>query len=196
MTLWTKKHTTFCVQNRLTPTARELWQWLLDEMPEGSNEIVDLREYNNWVEDTRGKPHDIKTVKSATEQLLKVGVLIHAKSYTRHVWKWTLRSITLLMPPTSRPIPKKSKPLPEIPDSEPERDSSSQTGNNSSSPNPLLAEGKDAEEILAECEAAGIPFAKKERLRVLEYPLHQVKLALAYFQYRFPDELSRLDIST
>jgi hypothetical protein len=41
---WTKKHTKFSVQNRLTPTARELWQWLLDEMSEGSNEIIDLRD--------------------------------------------------------------------------------------------------------------------------------------------------------
>lgn len=194
MTLWTKKHTTFCVKNRLTPTARELWQWLLDEMPEGSNEIVDLRDYNNWVEETRGKAHDIKTVRSATQQLLKAGVLIHAKSYTRHVWKWTLRSINLLMPPTSRPIPKKSNNSIENPETEAESECLPTTGNNSSSPNLLLAEGAEAEEILAECEAAGIPFAKKERLRVLEYPLHQVKLALAYFQYRFPDELSRLEI--
>lgn len=194
MTLWTKKHTTFSVQNRLTPTARELWQWLLDEIPEGIHDTVDLREYNQWVEDTRGKPHDPKTVRSAMEQLLKVGVLIHARPYTRHVWKWTLRSIDLLMPPTPRPIPKKSTPAPEIPKTEASSECSSTTSNNSSSPNLVLAEGKEAEEILAECEAAGIPFVKKERLRVLEYPLHQVKLALAYFQYRFPDELSRLEI--
>ncbi|MEQ8752276.1 MAG: hypothetical protein RID09_02005 [Coleofasciculus sp. G1-WW12-02] len=44
MNNWTRKHNKFSVQNRLTPTARELWQWLLDEMPEGSNEIIDLRD--------------------------------------------------------------------------------------------------------------------------------------------------------
>ena len=93
MTLWTKKHTTYSVQNRLTPTARELWQWLLDEMPEGSHEIIDLRDFNKWVNKTRGFPHDPKTVKSAAQQLRDTGVLTNAKSYTAYVWKWTLQPI-------------------------------------------------------------------------------------------------------
>jgi len=116
MSIWTKKHTTFSVKHRLTPTARELWQWLLDEMREGTTEIIDLRDFNNWVEDTRGKPHDPKTVKSATQQLLEAGVLIHPKPYTAYVWRWTLRSIHLLLPPTSRPTAKKSTPPPQIPE--------------------------------------------------------------------------------
>lgn len=53
---------------------------------------------------------------------------------------------------------------------------------------------KNADEILAECEAAGIPFVKSERPKVLEFPLHQVKLAIAYFLFRFPDEPSRQEI--
>jgi hypothetical protein len=71
--LWTKKHTTYSVLHRLTPTARELWQWLLDEMPEGSHEIIDLRDFNKWVNRTRGFPHDPKTVKSAASQLREKG---------------------------------------------------------------------------------------------------------------------------
>lgn len=194
MTIWTKKHATFCVQNRLTPTARELWQWLLDEMPEGSSEIIDLRDFNKWVEDTRGKPHDNKSVKSAAQQLIKVGVLIRTQSYTAYVWRWTLRSINLLLPPTSRPTPKKSASKPKFPDSDPQTDESSETGNNSSSTNNLEENSQNADEILAECEAAGIPFVKAERPKVLNFPLHQVKIALAYFQYRYPDEESRQEI--
>jgi hypothetical protein len=106
MTIWTKKHTTFSVQNRLTPTARELWQWLLDEIPEGSSEIIDLRDFNKWVKKTRGFPHDPKTVKSAAKQLRDAGVLIHPKSYTAYVWRWTLKSINLLLLPISRPTKK------------------------------------------------------------------------------------------
>jgi hypothetical protein len=79
---WTRKHSKFSVQNRLTPTARELWQWLLDEMYEGGFEIIDLRDFNKWVERTRGVPHDPKTVKSAAQKLLDTGVLTHAKSFT------------------------------------------------------------------------------------------------------------------
>jgi len=116
MTIWTKKHTTFSVQNRLTPTARELWQWLLDELPEGSNEIIDLRDFNKWVKKTRGTPHDPKTVKSAAKQLVDAGVVIHTKSYTAYVWRWTLKSINLLLPPISRPTKKKSALPPQIPD--------------------------------------------------------------------------------
>lgn len=194
MTIWTKRHATYCVQNRLTPTAVVLWQWLLHEMPESSTEIIDLHDFNKWVEDTRGKPHDPKSVKSATKQLIKVGVLIRTQSYTAYVWKWTLKSINLLLPPTSRPTPKKSTSKPNIPDSEPQTDESSETGNNSSSSINLEEKSKDGDEILAECEAAGIPFVKAERPKVLNFPLHQVKIALAYFQYRFPDQESRREI--
>src|SRR4028118_2187740 len=161
MTIWTKKHTTFSVQNRLTPTARELWQWLLDEMPEGSNEIIDLRDFNKWVKKTRGTPHDSKTVKSAAQQLREKGVLTNAKSYTAYVWRWTLKSINLLLPPISRPTKKKSALPPQIPDLDPLNDESLETGINSSRNLDLPAGNTD--EILAECEAAGIPFVKAER---------------------------------
>jgi hypothetical protein len=194
MTIWTKRHATYCVQNRLTPTAVVLWQWLLHEMPESSTEIIDLHDFNKWVEDTRGKPHDPKSVKSATKQLIKVGVLTRAQSYTSHVWKWTLKSINLLLPPTPPPTPKKSTAKPKIPDPQPQTDQSSETGNNSSSSINLEEKSKDADEILAECEAAGIPFVKAERPKVLNFPLHQVKIALAYFQYRYPDQESQLEI--
>lgn len=194
MTIWTKRHATYCVQNRLTPTAVVLWQWLLHEMPEGSTEIIDLHDFNKWVEDTRGKPHDPKSVKSATKQLIKVGILTRARSYTSHVWKWTLKSINLLLPPTSPPTPKKSTAKPKIPDPKPQTEQTSETGNNSSSSINLEGNFKDTDEILEECETAGIPFVKAERPKVLNFPLHQVKIALAYFKYRFPDQESQIGI--
>lgn len=194
MTIWTKSHATYCVQNRLTPTAVVLWQWLQHEMPEGSTEIIDLHDFNNWVKDTRGKPHDPKSVKSATKQLIKVGVLTRAKNYTSYVWKWTLKSINLLLPPTPPPMPKKSTAKPKIPDPQPQTDKTSETGTSSSSSLSLEGNSKDADEILAECEAAGIPFIKAERPKVLKFPLHQVKIALEYFKYRFPDRESKLEI--
>lgn len=193
MTNWTRKHNKFCVQNRLTPTARELWQWLLDEIPEGSNEIIDLRDFNNWVKRSRGFPHDPKTVKSAAQQLRDKGVLTNPKSYTAYIWKWTLQPIKVLMPPASPPPEKKSVSQLEIPGLDPSNEEKSETGTSSSSSN-LDPPAKDADEILAECEAAGIPFVKAERPKVLDFPLHQVKMALAYFQFRFPDEQSRLEL--
>jgi len=221
---WTRKHSKFSVQNRLTPTARELWQWLLDEMPEGGFEIIDLRDFNKWVERTRGVPHDPKTVKSAAQKLLDTGVLTHAKSFTAYVWKWRLQPIDVLIPPKFRKPKKKSDCDPQIPDSDPSNAETSETGlnsssssiNNGESPTSQVANGEanaqsptsqvangetnaqsptsKVNEILAECEAAGIPFVKSERPKVLEFPLHQVKLAIAYFLFRFPDEESRREI--
>lgn len=207
---WTRKHSKFSVQNRLTPTARELWQWLLDEMYEGGYEIIDLRDFNKWVERTRGVPHDPKTVKSATQKLLDTGVLTHAKSFTAYVWKWRLELIDVLIPPKFRKPKKKSDCDPKIPDLDPSNAETSETGinssssiNNGESPTPEVSDqetnakcatSKVANEILAECEAAGIPFVKSERPKVLEFPLHQVKLAIAYFLFRFPDEESRREI--
>jgi len=236
---WTRKHSKFSVQNRLTPTARELWQWLLDEMPEGGYEIIDLRDFNKWVERTRGVPHDPKTVKSATQKLLDTGVLTRAKSFTAYVWKWRLELIDVLIPPRFRKPKKKSDSAPTIPDLDPSNAETSETGLNSSSsissnaqsptsqvgneetnaqsptsqvgneeanaqsPTSQVTNGetnaqsptsKVTDEILAECEAAGIPFVKSERPKVLEFPLHQVKLAIAYFLFRFPDEESRREI--
>ena len=208
---WTRKHSKFSVQNRLTPTARELWQWLLDEMYEGGYEIIDLRDFNKWVERTRGVPHDPKTVKSAAQKLLDTGVLTHAKSFTAYVWKWRLELIDVLIPPRFRKPKKKSDSAPQIPDLDPSNAETSETGvnsssssiNNAQSPTSQVTNGetnaqgatsKVADEILAECEAAGIPFVKSERPKVLEFPLHQVKLAIAYFLFRFPDEESRREI--
>lgn len=119
MNHWTRKHTKFCVQNRLTPTARELWQWLLNEMSEGSNEIIDLRDFNKWVNHTRGFPHDRKTVKSAAKQLRDKGVLINAKSYSPYLWKWRLQPIRVLMPLPFRQPQKESTFQSEIPNKEP-----------------------------------------------------------------------------
>jgi hypothetical protein len=194
--LWTKKHTTYSVKNRLTPTARELWQWLLDEMPEGSHEIIDLRDFNKWVNRTRGFPHDPKTIKSAASQLRDKGVLAIAKSYTAYVWKWTLQPIKVLMPPVSLPEKKKSASQPLIPGLAASNEETSVTSTNSSSSHLDRVLPKDANEILAECEAVGIPFVKSERPKVLEFPLHQVKLALAYFLFRYPDSESREELRT
>jgi hypothetical protein len=194
--LWTKKHTTYSVQNRLTPTARELWQWLLDEMPEGSHEIIDLRDFNKWVNRTRGFPHDPKTVKSAASQLRDKGVLAQAKSYTAYVWKWTLQPIKVLMPPVSLPEKKKSVSQPLIPGLAASNEETSETCTNSSSSLLDRRFPSDTNEILAECEAVGIPFVKSERPKVLEFPLHQVKLAIAYFLFRYPDSESREEIRT
>lgn len=183
MTIWTKKHTTFSVQNRLTPTARELWQWLLDEIPEGSSEIIDLRDFNKWVDKTRGFPHDPKTVKSAAKQLREAGVLLHPKSYTAYVWRWTLRSINLLLPPISRPTKKNSACTPQIPDLDP---SNPESPVDEAITTTTVLEASETDEFtqkLDACKKAGIYYEPKDAKFLCNFSLQEVLKAILYFLF-------------
>jgi hypothetical protein len=184
--LWTKKHTTYSVQNRLTPTARELWQWLLDEMPEGSHEIIDLRDFNKWVKRTRGFPHDPKTVKSAAQQLLDKGILTNAKSYTTYLWKWTLQPIRVLMPPRFRPPQKKSTSQLEIPNLDPSNQQSVKDEViTTTTPLDLNNDGLEGEfaQKLEACRKAGIYYLAKDATFLRQFSLHQVLKAITYFLF-------------
>jgi|GEM_PF-3164381 hypothetical protein len=183
MTIWTKKHTTFSVQNRLTPTARELWQWLLDEMPEGSSEIIDLRDFNKWVEKTRGTPHDPKTVKSAAKKLIDTGVLIQAKSFTAYVWRWTLRPINLLVYPISRPTKKKSVCEPQIPGLDLSNQESVVDEDITTTTVLEDSEAREFEQKLEACKKAGIYYEPKDAKFLRDFSLHEVLKAILYFLF-------------
>ena len=181
--LWTKKHTTYSVQNRLTPTARELWQWLLDEIPEGSSEIIDLRDFNKWVKKTRGFPHDPKTVKSAAKQLRDPGVLIHPKIYTAYVWRWTLKSINLLLFPISRPTKKKSALAPQIPDLDPSNPESPVDEAITTTTVFEDSETDDFTQKLDACKKAGIYYEPKDAKFLRSFSLQEVLKAILYFLF-------------
>jgi hypothetical protein len=187
---WTRKHNKYSVQNRLTPTARELWQWLLDEMPEGSHEIIDLRDFNKWVKRTRGFPHDPKTVKSAAQQLRDKGVLTNAKSYTAYVWKWTLQPIRVLIPPPFLSTPKNSVSQPLIPGLDPSIGMS--VGNQDITTTTLLedsesglegSESREFEQKLEACRTAGIYYHAKDAKFLRNFSLHEVLKAILYFLF-------------
>ena len=185
MTNWTRKHNKFSVQNRLTPTARELWQWLLDEMPEGSREIIDLRDFNKWVKRTRGFPHDRKTVKSAASQLLDKGVLTNAKSYTPYVWKWTLETIRVLIPPPFRPPQKRSMFQPQIPNLDPSNAESvkNQVITTTTVLDLADSQGEEFEQKLEACQKAGIYYEPKDANFLRNFSLHEVLKAILYFLF-------------
>ena len=183
MNNWTRKHNKFSVQNRLTPTARELWQWLLDEMSEGSNEIIDLRDFNKWVKRTRGFPHDRKTVKSAAQQLIEKGVLTNAKSYTPYVWKWRLEPIRVLIPPPFRAPQKKSTIELEIPNLDPSNPLSEK--DKLITTTTVLEESQDPEleQKLEVCRTAGIYYLPKDAKFLRNFSLHEVLKAINYFLF-------------
>jgi hypothetical protein len=180
---WTRKHTKFSVQNRLTPTARELWQWLLDEMSEGSSEIIDLRDFNKWVKRTRGFPHDPKTVKSAAKQLRDKGVLTNAKSYTAYVWKWTLQPIRVLMPPPFRPPKKNSVYQPQIPGLDPSNAQSVKDEDLTTTTDLEDSQAREFEEKLEACQKAGIYYHPKDAKFLRNFSLHEVLKAIIYFLF-------------
>jgi len=188
LTNWTRKHNKYSVQNRLTPTARELWQWLLDEMPEGSHEIIDLRDFNKWVKRTRGFPHDPKTVKSAAQQLRDKGVLTNAKSYTAYVWKWTLQPIYVLIPPPFRSPQKKSVSQLQIPNSDPSniesvgnQDITTTTFLGSSESSLEDSPSEEFEQKLEACRTAGIYYQPKDATFLCNFSLQNVLKAILYF---------------
>jgi hypothetical protein len=182
---WTRKHNKFSVQNRLTPTARELWQWLLDEIPEGSNEIIDLRDFNKWVKRTRGFPHDPKTVKSAAAQLREKGVLTNAKSYTAYVWKWTLEPIRVLVPPPFRRPQKRPWFQPPIPNLDPSNPESVKTEPITTTTFlDLDLEDVQEEEFaqkLEACQKAGIYYLPKDAQFLRNFSFQEVLEAINYF---------------
>lgn len=183
MNNWTRKHNKFSVQNRLTPTARELWQWLLDEMPEGSKEIIDLRDFNKWVKRTRGFPHDRKTVKSAAQQLLDKGVLTQAKSYTAYVWKWRLEPIRVLMPPPFRQPQKKSNFQLEIPNLDASNPQSLKDEYLTTTTDLEDAESGEFEQKLQACQKAGIYYYPKDAQFLHGFSLQEVLKAIIYFLF-------------
>jgi hypothetical protein len=184
---WTRKHIKFSVQNRLTPTARELWQWLLDEMSEGSNEIIDLRDFNKWVERTRGFPHDRKTVKSAAQQLRDKGVLTDAKRYTPYVWKWMLQPIRVLVPPPFRRPQKRTMFQPQIPNLEPSNALSVKDEAITTTTFLDLDLGdvqeEEFEQKLEACQKAGIYYLPKDANFLRNFSLHEVLKAINYFLF-------------
>ena len=188
---WTRKHIKFSVQNRLTPTARELWQWLLDEIPEGSSEIIDLRDFNKWVKRTRGFPHDPKTVKNAAQQLIEKGVLTNAKSYTAYVWKWRLQPIRVLVPPPFRRPQKRTISQLEIPDLDPSN--AVAVENQAITTTTFLdldlqdaqenAQEQEFEQKLEACQKAGIYYLPKDAKFLRNFSLQEVLSSINYFLF-------------
>jgi hypothetical protein len=47
---WTQKHDQFCLENKLTPTAKLLWQWLVHNYK--TEEVIEPElelEFNAWI---------------------------------------------------------------------------------------------------------------------------------------------------
>ncbi len=188
-TAWTDKHNEFCVKHRLPASARELWQWILETQAGTSAEVeFNLKSFNAWVEKQRGKPHDVKTVKSAAQRLVDCGAF---KDLKCDGFKWNWKRWIIM-------------PIEEIVKRIKRRKNSVDTGENpnSDAPNPQSADeevittttfsqgGRDDEDLkqkLDLCHEAGIEYQSKEAGFLRTFSLEQIKKAIAYFLFKRND---------
>lgn len=179
MTHWTPEHTAFALQHHLTPAAKLLWQWLVDNQGKSPELEPDLKDFNNWVEKYRGKGYCRDTLKAAIAKLEEAGIVRLVKKFTWNIWRLILRSTGILVNP---PKPqKKLLPRKEI------------CGSAPSNPETLIGEDIAAAAsnsldqpqtaILSECVAAGIEFNPAERgtQEVLKHPIEDVRAAIHHF---------------
>ncbi|MBD2388812.1 hypothetical protein [Cylindrospermum sp. FACHB-282] len=178
-TLWTEQHDEFCLENKITPSAKLLWQYLIREGGEGQEAEPDLKEFNEWVEKHRGKGFSRPTLKKALQQLTDSRVVQTIKQFTWRLVRIVTRPLDWLSP--KKKLPKRDKtfkyPTPN--------DLSLEQGDSSSS-NTLITDQEiaECEAVLSECENAGIVFDPLKSPEILEYGLEDVKRGIALFKAR------------
>lgn len=184
-TFWTPAHDAYCLATKLEGCSKLIWQWLINHPEE--QEEPDLGKFNSWVEKYRGRAYHRDTIKLAWNKLINSKIVRPLKHFTWKVWRITLRPVTLLVNPVSATLQRKSS-----------REDNSIRGLGTETPinacrniNSSSKINPDAKEILAECEVAGISFEEKQQPRVLEFPLEKVRIAIAYFLFRHPDEKAK-----
>jgi hypothetical protein len=180
---WTTAHDAYCLSNKLEGCAKLIWQWL--NAHSDQQHEPDLADFNKWVRKHRGKPFHRDTIKLAWQKLIDSRIINPLKRFTWKVWRIGLKSISSLI--DSKPRPRKSSRLhKQIRDLGAETaESSSRVINSSSLINP------DTRQILRECEQAGFNFVLEENPRVLAYSLELVQIAIAYFEFRHPNQQAR-----
>jgi len=168
---WTSKHLGFCIEKGFTPTAIKFYEWLLTQMDEGTEEIIDVGDFNKYVTKRRGKPHDNRIVRRAVEQLIDSGVLINTKKFTNFLWKWTVKRIDFLL----NPKPKISQTRSLLPKKDPSNPSQSDPCGQAATADlesALLGVpdevASNLEQCLTLCEEAGINYEPEDVSTLVE----------------------------
>jgi hypothetical protein len=187
---WTKKHDEFCLEKGIKPSAKSLWQWLLEKGGEGERE-PDLADFNKWIEKHRGKPFHRDTIKQAFNQLVETGAITTLKKFTWKVWRIVVRSIDAVI--GAKPKQRKNSHNrdrnrtlpPSNPDSAVAQDIAAAALDSMQLISQLPEEEVQIlEQNLETCEAAGITFSAKESAEILSCEPEDLKQAIALFQKR------------
>jgi len=179
---WTEKHLQYCIAQRLTPSARDLYEYLVLEDFEGKPQVLDLREFNKYVEKRRGQPYDRRTIKAARIFLEEKGLLTNCKKFTAFVYHVTLRAVSFFFKPKKhsdrggRSRSLKATLQPSSGSNADERDITTTT-----IPNLTEEELGQLEESIEACKEAGICYHPQTAIQVLAgYSIEEVKAAIAY----------------
>lgn len=167
---WTEKHRNTALERQLTPSARELYEYLVLEGYEGKPQVLDLREFNKFIAKRRGQPYDRRTIKKARDFLEEKGLLTACKQFTAFVHHVTLRAVSALFKPKKGgDIGCKSRSLDATLD--PSNASNAAVGVHTTTTNSSfteadllqaapLTEASYLEQNLTMCEEAGIEFSE------------------------------------
>jgi hypothetical protein len=182
---WTQKHDQFCLENKLTPTAKLLWQWLVHNYK--TEEVIEPElelEFNAWIKKHFGKGRSPNTIKDAFNRLIECEAIQKIKQ-----WNWhEVRIITF--PPYFFRVKKNLRNRHQIDERQPSNDLSTETPHSSSSidinhysviEEEDIAEG---EKVLDTCEFAGIVFNPIQSPEILQYSFEDVEAAIALFRQR------------
>ncbi len=157
---WTEKHRNIALERHLTPSARELYEYLVLEGFEGKPQILDLREFNKFIAKRRGQAYDRRTIKAARIFLEDCGLLTACKKFTAFVHHVTLRAVSaLFMPKKHTDIGCKSRSL--IATLEPSNELTASDEDYTTTTilsNIPETEASYLEQNLQQCEDAGIEF--------------------------------------
>ncbi|AFY43750.1 hypothetical protein [Nostoc sp. PCC 7107] len=175
---WTEQNDAFCLENKIAPAAQFLWRYLVAEGL-GTEIEIDLTDFNKQVTKHRGKGYCRLTLKNALAQLEQHRVVNIIRQYTWKIVKIVTRPLDWLNPKKNFPHRNQNYNL------QPSNDLSAVEGESSSSNDHLRDEMiAECEEILSECEKAGITFNPEQSPEILEYSLEDVKSAIVLFHSR------------
>ncbi|MBO1050405.1 MAG: hypothetical protein HEQ10_23130 [Dolichospermum sp. DEX182a] len=181
---WTQNHDQFCLENKLTPTAKLLWQWLVHNYKSEEEVEPDLQaQFNAWIKKHLGKERSPNTIKDALNRLIECGAIRKIKQ-----WNWHEVRI-IFFPPYFFVVKKNSQNRHQIDKTQPSNNQSTETPPCSSSNinhDPIIDEEDvaEGEKVLDACEAAGIVFNPIKSPEILQYCLEEVQLAIELFQQR------------
>ncbi|BAY16897.1 hypothetical protein NIES21_27310 [Anabaenopsis circularis NIES-21] len=172
---WTEQHDAFCLENKIAPAAKLLWQWLVRQGIAEETE-PDLAEFNEWVTKHRGKGYTRPTLKAALAQLVELRVVQLVKQFTWRIVRIVTRHLEWLKP---------KKNYQNRQENFTSQHSNPQSGEdevNSSSNSSTSAAAK--QEILAVCSEAGIFYHPDKPAKIFNYSLDDVLSAIGVYKIR------------